>query len=152
MNTTAEKLHREWTRFTPGQRLGRYFTYFILVAAIVWALRTVEVIPEFLYDAPEQMADLFRRMWPIDWSFYYQADEMGVHHALIETLHIATLGTIFAVIMAVPVSLMAARNITTLGQFSGLGAAVRRNLRPRPAGRNVRHCFPFHWFRRQTFG
>ncbi|KAG1318304.1 hypothetical protein G6F63_015279 [Rhizopus arrhizus] len=40
------------------------------VAAIVQAIRGVAVIPEFLYDAPEQMADLFRRMWPIDWAYY----------------------------------------------------------------------------------
>jgi phosphonate transport system permease protein len=28
----------------------------------------VEVIPEFLLDAPEQMQDLLRRMWPIAWA------------------------------------------------------------------------------------
>ena len=31
-------------------------------------MQTVEVIPEFLVDAPEQIADLLRRMWPIDWA------------------------------------------------------------------------------------
>ena len=79
-----------------------------MVAAIVQAIRGVEVIPEFLYDAPEQMADLFRRMWPIDWAYYPD----GVHAALIETLHIATLGTILSVFMAVPVGLLAANNLT----------------------------------------
>ena len=59
MSQTVETLDREWSRFTLSQRLGRYFTYLILVAAVVWALRTVEIIPEFLYDAPEQMAALF---------------------------------------------------------------------------------------------
>ena len=58
-------------------------------------MRGVEIIPEFLYDAPEQMADLFRRMWPVDWA-YSRA------RALVETLHIATLGTILSVILAVP--------------------------------------------------
>jgi phosphonate transport system permease protein len=103
---------REWSRFTPAQRLGRTISYLVMAAAIVWALRTVAIIPEFLIDAPEQMADLFRRMWPIDWSHYYQADGMGVHHALVETLHIATLGTILAVVLALPVGLLAASNVT----------------------------------------
>ncbi len=72
------------------------------------SLRTVQIIPEFLYDAPEQMADLFKRMWPVAWSYYPR----GVHDALIETLHIATLGTILAIIMALPLGLLAANNIT----------------------------------------
>jgi phosphonate transport system permease protein len=98
---------REWQRFTPAQRLGRFALYFGIVAACVVSLRTVQIIPEFLYDAPEQVADLFERMWPIEWSFY----RGGVHDALIETLHIASLGTILAVFMAVPLGILAANNI-----------------------------------------
>jgi phosphonate transport system permease protein len=106
--STAAAIDREWRRFTPRQRIARFALYFGLVAAIVVSLRTVQVIPEFLYDAPEQMGDLFRRMWPIAWSYYPK----GVHDALIETLHIATLGTILAILMAVPLGLLAANNIT----------------------------------------
>ena len=100
-------LDREWRRFTRAQRLGRFALYFGIVAACVVSLRTVEIIPEFLYDAPEQVADLFQRMWPIEWSFY----KGGVHDALVETLHIASLGTILAVFMAVPLGILAANNI-----------------------------------------
>ncbi len=100
-------LEREWRRYTPTERIGRFALYFGVVAACVVSLRTIEIIPEFLYDAPEQMADLLRRMWPIDWAFYPK----GVHEALVETLHIATLGTILAVLMAVPLGVMAAHNI-----------------------------------------
>jgi phosphonate transport system permease protein len=107
MSTTAA-IDREWRRFTPRQRIARFALYFGLVAAIVVSLRTVQVIPEFLYDAPEQMGDLFRRMWPIAWSFYPK----GVHDALIETLHIATLGTVLAILMALPLGLLAAHNVT----------------------------------------
>jgi phosphonate transport system permease protein len=67
----------------------------------------VEVIPEFLYDAPQQVQDLLTRMWPIAWSHYPE----GVHEALVETLHIASLGTILSILMAVPVGLMAANNV-----------------------------------------
>jgi len=40
--------------------------YIVVLIAIVWSLQTIEIIPEFLYDAPQQTADLFLRMWPID--------------------------------------------------------------------------------------
>ena len=97
-----------WQRFTPAQRLARFTVYLTIVAAVVWSVRTVEVIPEFLYDAPEQVVDLLVRMWPIDWAYYPQT----VHAALIETLHIATLGTILAILMALPLALLAANNLT----------------------------------------
>ena len=104
---TATLEARTWRRFTPRQRLARFSVYLTLVVAIVLSARTVEVIPEFLYDAPEQMQDLLQRMWPIAWSHYPR----GVHEALVETLHIATLGTLFALVMALPVGLMAANNV-----------------------------------------
>jgi phosphonate transport system permease protein len=100
-------LEREWQRFTLKQKLGRFALYFGIVAACMVSLRTVQIIPEFLYDAPEQMADLLKRMWPIEWAFYPE----GVHDALIETLHIASLGTVLAVLMAVPLGVLAASNI-----------------------------------------
>ena len=99
---------RTWRRFTPAQRLARFAVYLALVIAIVLSVQTVEVIPEFLYDAPEQMQDLLARMWPI--AFYHYP--RGVHDALMDTLHIASLGTILAVIMALPIGLLAANNVT----------------------------------------
>jgi len=99
---------RNWQRFTAAQRLARFSVYLTLVAAIVVSARSVEIIPEFLYDAPEQMRDLLQRMWPIAFYHYPQ----GVHEALLDTLHIASLGTILAVIMALPIGLLAANNVT----------------------------------------
>lgn len=101
---------REWRRFSPGQRLARFAVYLAVVAAVVISIQTVEIIPEFLYDAPAQMKDLFERMWPVD-TAYYRA---GVHDALMETLHIATLGTLLSVILALPLGLLAARNVTPM--------------------------------------
>jgi phosphonate transport system permease protein len=85
------------------------------VLALVWAVRNVEIIPEFLIDAPEQILDLLKRMWPPDLGHYHPA----VHHALVETLHIASLGTLFSFIFAVPLALLAARNICP---YRGLNA------------------------------
>jgi phosphonate transport system permease protein len=106
MSTAA--IDREWKRYTPRQRFARFALYLGMVLAVVVSARTVEIIPEFLYDAHIQMADLLRRMWPIAWSYY----PGGVHDALIETLHIATLGTILAIVMALPLGMLAAHNIT----------------------------------------
>lgn len=98
---------RRWIRFSPLKRLSRFAFYLFTVAAVVVSLRTIDVIPEFLYDAPEQMGDLVGRMWPPDWS--YLPTTLA---ALVETLHIATLGTLIALVLAVPVGLLAARNVT----------------------------------------
>ena len=107
MSTATLTTSRRWQRFTPGQRLARFAVYLAVVLAVVTSVRMVEVIPEFLLDAPEQMQDLLKRMWPIAWSHYPQ----GVHDALVDTLHIATLGTLLAVLMALPIGLAAAHNV-----------------------------------------
>ena len=101
-------VEREWRRHTPGERIARAAIYILTAIAVVWSIKTIEIIPEFLYDAPAQTLDLFSRMWPFDWSFYPKE----IHATLIETLHIATLGTILALILALPLSFLAARNFT----------------------------------------
>ena len=98
---------RIWRRFTPAQRLARFTVYIAIVAAVAVSIRTIEVIPEFLADAPEQIADLLSRMWPIDLAYYPQ----GVHAALMETIHIASLGTLLALLLALPVGVLAAHNL-----------------------------------------
>jgi phosphonate transport system permease protein len=98
---------RRWRRFTAAQRTARFMVYLIIVAAIVTAAQTIEIIPEFLADAPEQIGDLLARMWPIDWHAY----PTSVHDALIETIHIASLGTLLALVLALPVGLLAAHNL-----------------------------------------
>jgi phosphonate transport system permease protein len=98
---------RIWRRFTPAQRLARFTVYLAIVAAIVVSLRHIEIIPEFLYDAPEQVVDLLTRMWPIEWAAY----RTEVHDSLVETLHIASLGTLLSLVLALPVGVLAAHNL-----------------------------------------
>ncbi|MEA2938652.1 MAG: phosphonate transport system permease protein, partial [Alphaproteobacteria bacterium] len=98
----------------------RFAFYLLTVTAVVWSLRTIEIIPEFLHDAPQQTVDLFVRMWPIDWGWYPKV----VHAALLETLHTATLGTILAVAMAAPVALLVARNLTRSVILNGIGRFI----------------------------
>jgi len=111
---------RRWRRFTLAERLTRSAFYVGVLIAIVWSLRTIEIIPEFLYDAPGQTVDLFARMWPIDWGWYPKV----VHAALVETLHTATLGTILAVAMASLVALLVARNITRSVVLNNIGRFI----------------------------
>jgi phosphonate transport system permease protein len=109
-----------WRRFTFAQRAMRSVFYVGALIAIVWSLRSIEIIPEFLYDAPQQTVDLFARMWPIDWAWYPKV----VHGALVETLHTATLGTILAVAMASLVALMVARNVTRSVVLNSIGRFI----------------------------
>ena len=108
LHATASASSPSWQRFTPAQRLLRYGVWLAIVAAVVQSARSVKVIPEFLVDAPEQMADMLSRMWPIDWAHY----PASIHAALVETLHMATMGTLLSLLMAVPLGLLVAGNLT----------------------------------------
>jgi phosphonate ABC transporter permease subunit PhnE len=111
---------RRWQRFTFLERVMRSSFYIAAVIAIVWSLQSIEIIPEFLYDAPQQSIDLFARMWPIDWSWYPKV----VHAALLETLHTATLGTVVAVGFASLIALMVARNVTHSIVLNAIGRFI----------------------------
>ncbi|MGF1695483.1 phosphonate ABC transporter, permease protein PhnE [Vibrio kyushuensis] len=117
---TTASIDREWQRFTLSEKLSRFSVYFAIAAALIWSWQTVEVIPEFLYDAPEQFVDMFKRMTPVDYGFY----PTTVHAALIETLHIATLGTLFTLVLAVPLALLNAPNITPNKTINWLAQVV----------------------------
>lgn len=109
-----------WHRFSATERTLRFAFWGIAALALGWSLQTVEVIPEFLYDAPQQTADLFARMWPIDWAYFPKI----VASALVETLHIATLGTILAIVLATPVALMCARNVSPSAWVNMIGRFI----------------------------
>ena len=98
----------KWEHHSFGQRLLRYLLWIFCIWAIVQSVRYIEVIPEFLYDAPEQMGDMLGRMWPVDWA-YFQPD---VLQGLMETLHMATLGTVLSLFIAMPLGVLVAPNIT----------------------------------------
>lgn len=118
---------RRWVRFTPAERTARFAVYLAVVAAIVWSARTIEIIPEFLLDAPEQVADMGSRMWPIDWGHFWPV----VWPALIETLHIAAMATLLGLAMGIPIGFLAARNATPvpwLNHFARLILVATRSI------------------------
>ncbi len=103
-------INREWQRFTPEQKIFRFAFYLLTLAAIVFSLKNIEIIPDFLADAPAQLKDFFSRMWPMDTPYY----QKSVQAALIETLNIATLGTLLSLTMSIPVGILAANNVVPI--------------------------------------
>lgn len=99
----------EWRRATPRQDLLRWFGWLLLVALFVfcWNVMTRDTIWAFVWDAPNQAADIGGRMLPPRWSYM---NEMW--RPLWDTLSIATLGTLLAIVIAVPIAFLAARNTT----------------------------------------
>ncbi len=112
--------NHKWERFSPRERLTRFCVFFGFAVVLSVSIRTVEVISEFLWDAPTQIMDLLTRMWPPDYVYY----PGGIHDALVETLHIASLGTLLALLMAVPVGIMAANNIVRIPALNWLAKLI----------------------------
>ncbi|MFX0546710.1 phosphonate ABC transporter, permease protein PhnE [Roseovarius sp. S1116L3] len=98
-----------WTHRTPKHRLLLWTGWFALVALFVWCWQIMarDTIWAFVWDAPQQAADIGGRMVPPKWSYL---GELMV--PLWDTLNIATLGTIGGVILAIPIAFLAARNTT----------------------------------------
>lgn len=98
---------RRWSRHTPAQRVARWFGWIVLVAVFAAAWRQISAGTEwtFVWDAPRAGLDIASRMFPPD---------VGALPRLLrplwDTLNIATLGTLLALGLGVPVALCAARN------------------------------------------
>ncbi|HEX5128378.1 MAG TPA: phosphonate ABC transporter, permease protein PhnE [Usitatibacter sp.] len=102
---------RRWHRFTAAQRAVRSAVYVGAAVAFVAALRSIEIVPEFVRDTPAQVKDLFVRMWPVDWGFLLST----VIDAMLETVHIASLGTLAALVIAFPLGVLTASNVVARG-------------------------------------
>ncbi len=103
----ARKYPQVWERFTPRETLVRYAWFIGIVFVAVWSLNRLEIPWFYFLDAHEQAADLVARMVPPYWEFFYD-----IAGPLIETIHIATLGTVITVVFALPIAFLAARNTT----------------------------------------
>jgi phosphonate transport system permease protein len=84
----------------------------VLLFVVAWEAMTRNQIWAFVWDAPEQAADLIDRMVPPRWSYMDQ-----LWAPLWDTINIATLGTLLAILLAVPVAFLAARNTTPSALF-----------------------------------
>lgn len=96
-----------WRRFNPRETLVRYVWYVGAMFIAVWALNNLDIPWFYFMDAHIQAKDLIVRMWPPDLD--YAGKLIG---PLIETIHIATIGTAVTFVIAFPVAFLAARNTT----------------------------------------
>jgi len=98
-----------WQRRERGKQLTIWAGYLVATAIFVycWNLVSENTIWMFVWDAHNQAGDLAERMVPPDWAYI---DKLW--QAIWDTLNIATLGTMMAIVMAVPVAFCAARNTT----------------------------------------
>ncbi len=103
----ARRYPTVWRRFGPQQTLRRYAWYLTIVCVAVFSLASLDITWVYLLDAHVQAGDLLFRMYPPDW------DNLdAVVEAMVETIHIATLGTAATVLVAFPLTFIAARNTT----------------------------------------
>ena len=104
----------DWRLRTPREALLRWAGWFALVALAVfcWEIMTQDTIWVFVTDAPTQAADIGGRMVPPRWEYMAR-----LWWPLWDTINIATLGTLLAVIMGVPIAFLAARNTTPSATF-----------------------------------
>ncbi len=79
----------------------------VLIVWVCWQLISESTTWAFVWDAPQQAAQLFARMVPPKWEYANQ-----LWQPLWDTLNIATLGTIIGVAIAFPMAFLAARNTT----------------------------------------
>ncbi|MBL0714948.1 MAG: phosphonate ABC transporter, permease protein PhnE [Desulfosarcina sp.] len=96
-----------WRRFSPRETLVRYVWYVSIVFVAVWALSTMDIPWFYFLDAHIQAQDLIVRMWPPDLAF-----AGALVKPLIETIHIATIGTVITFFIAFSIAFLAARNTT----------------------------------------
>jgi len=98
-----------WRRRERGKQLLFWGGYLLTAMVFVycWNLVSENTIWAFVWDAHNQVGDLAARMVPPSWSYMDR-----LWWAIWDTLNIATLGTLLALVMAVPVAFLAARNTT----------------------------------------
>lgn len=103
-----------WQRYSAARRLANWFGYLLLVATFVYCMNVISENTEwfFVTDAPRVAADIGSRMVPPKWGYL-----TGLWRPLWDTINIATLGTLLAVIVATPIAFLAARNTTPSTRF-----------------------------------
>ena len=100
---------KTWQRRERGKQLAIWFGWLCGTALFVYCWQVVSEATTwaFFWDAPRIAGDIGGRMIPPRWSYVTH-----IWEPLWDTVNIATLGTMFAIVMAVPVAFLAARNTT----------------------------------------
>lgn len=99
----------DWRRRTTKKEFLVWFSWLIGLAIVTYAWKLVsdKTVWFFVHDAGRQAADIGSRMFPPKLSYL---NELWL--PIWDTINIATLGTVIALVIAVPVAFAAARNTT----------------------------------------
>jgi phosphonate transport system permease protein len=109
-----------WRLRTSKEQWIRWVFWLIGIAIIMyaWQMISEKTVWFFVTDSPSQAADIAARMVPPKWSYI---DKLW--KPIWDTINIATIGTVIAMIIAVPIAFLTARNTTpnivvrTIGLF-----------------------------------
>lgn len=103
-----------WQRRTTREQWLNWSIW--LVALVIftycWQLVSDKTIWMFVLDSPTQAADMAERMVPPKWAYIHQ-----LWRPIWDTINIATLGTLIAIVLAFPIAFLAARNTTPSVRF-----------------------------------
>lgn len=107
--TLGADRRRVWQRRTTARQWAIWLGWLLGAALVIacWRVMTEHTMWPFVFDAPKQAADIGRRIVPPRWEYLDR-----LWRPLWDTVNIATLGTLLAILVATPVALLAARNVT----------------------------------------
>lgn len=109
----------EWRRHDPRERWVRFAGILASVIVVVASWQALNVRYEYVATAPREIRNLLARMYPPDAAYTGE-----IVAPLIATVNIAVVGTMLAVLMAIPVAYIGAHN-TTPNRFTyGLGKLI----------------------------
>jgi len=108
------RAERTWRRRTSRAQLLTWAGWLAATALFVACFQAIseKTIWAFVSDAPQQAGDLLVRMVPPDWGYIRQ-----LGRPIWDTINIATIGTVIAVVASIPVAYCAARNTTPSARF-----------------------------------
>lgn len=100
---------RTWDWRSPSERLLHFVATLLGLLGLAWAWTHISVRTTwaFVLDAGVQLQDMGARMFPPDGSYL-----SALVRPLVDTVHIATLGTVLGIALAIPLAFLAARTTT----------------------------------------
>lgn len=117
--SVAKRYPEVWRRRTLRESITGWAWVAALAFVTAWSVSALDIEWAFFADSHEQAADLARRMWPPRWAYL-----PTILAPLLETIHIATLGTAIALVLSIPLAFLSARNTTLNGFTWGIGRAL----------------------------
>ena len=105
---------KKWQRRTQRESIWHWVLWLVGIAIFAYCWQKISAATTwfFVRDAPRVATDIWTRATPPKWEYISQ-----LGGPIWDTLNIATLGTIIALILAIPVAFLAARNTTPSALF-----------------------------------